>query len=186
MPPKRKRGHKPGTTPRPTQTPPTEPRKPALKPAIKIPEDDSYLVYAAKRKSPDQIKPTYLIYVMLHTSTRKVPKVIIRKTYESPTDAVDAFKREYGMWAAGEGESGSFFKMHTDAQLERSYLINIIEMKKKISALDPDSTTGRSAYTGRGKVELTLFHKDDTTLDDKDPNKRRCVIVCEETVIEGM
>lgn len=48
------------------------------------------------------------------------------------------------------------------------------------------STTvvGEREVVGIGRVKYDLVHKEDLGLKDVDPQKRRCSVICEETVFE--
>lgn len=131
--------------------------------------------------------PTYLIYVVLHTSFRKPPQVIVRKSYESQIEALNAFSREYRSWLSGDDKTRLFQRNHTDQQLTSSYLSNIMEMtKKKDTAPEENPLGSQLTYRGRGKVEYTLGHRDDVNFEDDSHWKRKCVIVCEEITCEKM
>ncbi|KAK5945221.1 hypothetical protein PMZ80_002425 [Knufia obscura] len=133
----------------------------------------------------DKVAPTYLLYVVLHTTFERPPQVIIRKTYESQFEALEAFRREYDMWITGDAKTGLFPRRHTEQQLASSYLFNIMEMNKRKTAA-PEDIVAENKYRGRGKVEYTIVHRDDADLEDDDHSKRRCVVVCEETTSEKM
>ncbi|KAK5087294.1 hypothetical protein LTR70_007237 [Exophiala xenobiotica] len=131
--------------------------------------------------------PTYLVYVVLHASFRKPPQVIIRKSYESQFEALNAFSREYLSWLSGDDKTGLFQRNHTDQQLTSSYLSNIMEVTKKKDAAPEENPLGSQfTYGGRGKVEYTLGQRDDVNFEDDSHWKRKCVIVCEEITYEKM
>ena len=136
-------------------------------------------------KAKEKAFPTYLIYVLLHTSLERPPQVIIRKTYESQFEALEGFRREYTTWLTGDAKHGPFPRGHTEQQLTPTYLFNIMEMNKKKDA-DQHEIMSEAKHRGRGKLEYAIIHRDDVELEDEDPRKRRCVIVCEETISEGM
>lgn len=137
--------------------------------------------------SMDNIVPTYLIYVVLHTNFTKAPQVIVRKSYDSRFEALNAFSREYRSWLSVDNKTALFQRNHTDQQLTSSYLSNIMEVTKKKDAAPEENPAGsRFTYGGRGKVEYTLGHKDDVNFEDDSHWKRKCVIVCEEITCEKM
>ena len=129
-------------------------------------------------RTPNSIITSYLIYVLLYTNWNTGPKVITRNCYESQFEALEAFKREYGMWV-----TDTFPARKTDQQLTAPYLINILEMSKKRDAASTQNISA-VAFEGRGKIKYALVHRDDIELDDDDPDKRQCIIVCQETTFE--
>ena len=135
--------------------------------------------------SKDKVIPIYLIYIILHTTLEKPPRIILRKNYESQLQALDAFRREYGMWLTSDGKTGLFPRRHTEQQLSSSYLTNSMEMSKTRDAA-PQENKSESKYRGRGIVEYAIVHRDDVELKDGNHSKRRCVVVYEETTSEKM
>lgn len=138
------------------------------------------LVERAKQKKPADVRPAYLIYVVLRHYPDNIPYIIVRKMYESKTDAVEAFEREYGMWAGKE--SGVYPACHTKEQLSRRYLINLLDGVREMTSTEGDIGVGSSA----GKIEYDIVHQDDKDMDDEDSQQRKIIIVCEESTFEMM
>lgn len=131
----------------------------------------------------DKLIPVYVLYVILHTHLKMPAKIIMRRTFESQFEALEAFKMKYAMWTVG-GKNSPYPSCHSQEQLSPYYLANILEMNKRKDA-DSDDDPHALKWPGRGKVEYALTHRDDQELED-DRRRRRCIIVCEETISEKM
>lgn len=127
-------------------------------------------------KNASSLVPGYLVYTLFDTG--QAPRAVVRRVYESRYEALAAFQREYTMWTTGK--EGAYEARHTQEQFKSSYLTNIMDMNKEKDA----GTKIDGGYPGRGKVSYPLVHKDDLRLQDNDPKKRTCTVICEETVFE--
>ncbi|KAK5091251.1 hypothetical protein LTR05_001432 [Lithohypha guttulata] len=125
---------------------------------------------------------SYLIYVELHTNLSKPTKVIIRRSFESQVEALEAFEREYGIWCTGD-KKGVYKRQHTSKQLELAHLVKLMGEHKARDA-DVYGEPESAKYPGRGRIAYELIHQDDLALQSDDPKKRKCVVVCDETVFE--
>lgn len=65
-------------------------------------------------KDPSSVRSGYIVYVQLQTDPDKPTETVIRKVYESQTDALKAFQREYIMWI-----TSIYPRQHTAEQLCR-------------------------------------------------------------------
>ena len=154
-------------------------QKGVKKKSIPAPVLNEVLAQIPVRNAPITLVPSnqainisYLIYVVLQTDRHRIPKILVRKSYASQFEALEAFKREYQMWTSGEDETMLFPAAHKPAQLEGSYLYNLMEVnKQKVASEAP-------------KLEYSIYHRNDLMMDDHNPQKRRCTVVCEQTTFE--
>lgn len=134
-------------------------------------------------KRPEAVSNAYLVYIVLSTDLHRPPRVLIRKSYESQSEAFEAFAREYRVWTTGNFKTGLFPACHPDSQFETAQLINKLDHSRSQSEGPSKSDMPLKVDIG-GKVEFSLVHRDDTDLEDHNPRKRRCTIVCEQTTYE--
>lgn len=130
------------------------------------------------------VSNTYLIYVVLHTNFKRPPTVVIRKSYESQFEAFEAFTREYKIWTTGTSKSGIFPSCHASEHFATAQLINQLE-QSRAEIEGPFKTSMPLRVEIGGRVEYSLVHRDDADLDDNDPRKRKCTVVCEQTTYEA-
>lgn len=143
------------------------------------------LITRAEQKKPSDVASAYLIYVITRTGAGALPEVLIRKLYESKTDAVEAFKREYATWV-GNSKTSPYSQSHAEEELSREYLINLMDGRKVKTASTEDPDRPKAiVFTGRGKVEYEIVHREDKRMKKEDSRQRKVVIVCEETTIEA-
>lgn len=177
MPPKKKRGTKKERAESPT------PSEQEILNALPVPGD---LVSRAEQKPRSYVVPAYLIYVVLRTNPDKSVDIVVRKAYESKTEGAEAFEREYGMWT-----TSLYPQCHTEEELSRAHLINLLDAKKRERSVLPDEIVAdpslrNTVYVGRGKVEYEIIHRDDKEMDKQDHRQRKIVIICEETRYEAL
>lgn len=144
------------------------------------------LISRTEQKTPSDVEPAYLIYVVCRTHPGMIPTVLIRKFYESKTDAAEAFKREYMTWV-GPNEASLYPQCHTEEELGRTHLINLMDKRKAETEItfDPELPQG-AEFNGRAKVEYEIVHRMDKDMDKQDVRQRKIVIICEETRFEAL